>query len=75
MSQQKYTISLYDENQRQTFQQPFYCKENNNYLDILQQMIDELKKLNLEVDSNKMRLILMGGISPNEKSMVLEKGK
>jgi hypothetical protein len=76
VTQQKFNTSLYsDDIQTPTFQQPCYVKNTNNYIDILQAMIVELKKLSVKIDPNNMRVIIMGGIDSNEKTIVFEKGK
>lgn len=69
----QYQIKMHNRNQELTFESAFYIKPNVDYTDILQQMIEELKKYNLEFDSSDLCLILANNKNPRETYVILEK--
>jgi hypothetical protein len=70
-----YKITMFDRDKNQTFEHKFYLivKPDSTYIDILEQMIKELKPYNLEFSIDNLSLILAGNINPQEAYVVLEK--
>jgi hypothetical protein len=73
----QYVLKTYNKNHEQTFENKFYItvNENNTYIDLLNQMITELKKYNLEFDVSDMMLLLAGNKNSRETYVVLEKAE
>lgn len=71
----QYSIKTYDKNQKQTFENKFYIKSNMDYIDVLLQMIKELKDYNFEFDSQDLTMILANNKNPREVYVMLERVK
>jgi predicted AlkP superfamily pyrophosphatase or phosphodiesterase len=75
MNKVQYSIQMKDINHKDTFESKFYIKSNDNYIKILEQLIEELKKYNLEFDSQGLTMILMNNKNPREACVILERVK
>lgn len=77
MSEQsiQYSIKMHDKNQKLTFENKFYIKPNETYIDVLLQMIKELKQYNLEFNSQDLTMILANNKNPREVYVILERVK
>jgi len=77
MNTVQYTIKTYNSNQdpEPTFENKFYLTIdlNSTYLDVLNQMITELKQYNFKFDTSDMVLFLAKNENPRETYIFLER--
>jgi hypothetical protein len=77
MSSIQYVIKTYNSNQDpdSTFENKFYITIdlNSTYLDVLNQMITELKQYNFKFDTSDMVLFLAKNENPRETYIFLER--
>lgn len=70
-----YKITMFDRDKNQTFEHKFFLvvKPDSTYINLLEQMINELKDYNLEFSVDNLSLILTGNVNPRETYVILEK--
>jgi hypothetical protein len=66
---------MFDRDKNQTFEHKFFLvvKPDSTYINLLEQMINELKDYNLEFSVDNLSLILTGNVNPRETYVILEK--
>jgi hypothetical protein len=73
MSKIQYEIQMKDLNHKDTFETKFYIEPDVNYIKILEQFIEELKKYNLEINSSNLEMITIGNSNPKEQFIILQR--
>ncbi len=71
----RFKLTFHDNNKQPTFNDYIYIDANDttDYTIILKQLIDKLKSYNVDISTESIALLIFGGRSPTESSILLER--
>jgi hypothetical protein len=72
MNKVQYFLKTYNADGQETFRMPFFIEKDSCYRTILLKMIDQLRDFNLDIDANKLRVVIGKNNNPQELYITLE---
>jgi len=69
----QYVIKMHDKLHTETFEENFYINNNTNYIEVLKQLINVLERYNLDISTNNLFALVVGGNNSKEEVILLER--
>jgi hypothetical protein len=69
----QYVIKMHDKLHTETFEENFYINSNINYIEVLKQLIKVLERYNLDISTDNLFTLVVGGNNPKEEVILVER--